>query len=276
MMDKTTPATRLPEAGVPLNAESEVSKLWQMTDPFNGGVSCVESWPEGLVLWHEGEIVWRSWGPKAPRPVATPAPVAVDGVELARAIAELQGDVDDASGGHFVHSRKSAVRTILAALTTQGEGEGCAGEADAGCDAEAVSWIRIAAKEITGGNCAFVDDDLRVLSHLAQRAVDAGLTDQLSPDVQRHALSTRPSADGLAVAVEALAKFAAVGRLIAGPFGPLGKTEDDDPFVSGCAWLKDGVKQTLTWGDFRRAAAALATLHPAPDQPGSGGKGVGK
>ena len=26
------------------------------------------SWPEGLVLWHGGEIVWRSWGPKALRP----------------------------------------------------------------------------------------------------------------------------------------------------------------------------------------------------------------
>ena len=40
-------------------------------------------------------------------------------------------------------------------------------------NAEAVSWIRKAAKETTGGNCAFVDDDLRILTHLAKRAVDA-------------------------------------------------------------------------------------------------------
>lgn len=52
-------------------------------------------------------------------------------------------------------------------------------------DEEAVNWIRTAAREITGGNCAFVDDDLRVLAHLAKRAVDAGLTDQLSEGVRK-------------------------------------------------------------------------------------------
>lgn len=57
-------------------------------------------------------------------------------------------------------------------------------------DAEAVSWIREAAKAVTGGNCAFVDDDLRILQHLAQRATSAGLTDGLAPDVAARAALT--------------------------------------------------------------------------------------
>jgi len=35
------------------------------------GIVRIEEWPEGLVLWCGGEIMWRSWGPKA-RPPAPP------------------------------------------------------------------------------------------------------------------------------------------------------------------------------------------------------------
>lgn len=44
--------------------------------------------------------------------------------------------------------------------------------------------VRRLAEEVTGGNCAFADDDLRILAHLAKRAVEAGLTDGLSPNIR--------------------------------------------------------------------------------------------
>lgn len=50
-------------------------------------------------------------------------------------------------------------------------------------DAEAVEWIRDSAKEL-GFNCTFVDDDLRIIHSLAERAVKAGLTDHLSENMQ--------------------------------------------------------------------------------------------
>ena len=31
----------------------------QKTD--HGGVIRLELWPEGFVLWHHGQIVWKSW-----------------------------------------------------------------------------------------------------------------------------------------------------------------------------------------------------------------------
>ncbi len=52
---------------------------------------------------------------------------------------------------------------------------------------EIVMELRLAAARVTGGNCMFADDDLTILEHLAQRAVAAGLTDQLAFDVKRHA-----------------------------------------------------------------------------------------
>lgn len=55
-----------------------------------------------------------------------------------------------------------------------------------GCNAEIVGMLREAAHRVFGGNCAFADDDLALLEHMAQRAADAGLTDGLSPDVRRH------------------------------------------------------------------------------------------
>lgn len=55
-------------AYMPPEMLTEVSKLWELSDPFDGSVTRIESWPEGLVLWYDGQIAWRSWGPPAPRP----------------------------------------------------------------------------------------------------------------------------------------------------------------------------------------------------------------
>lgn len=57
-----------PTAPVEASGSEECSDLYRFDDPFNGSVTRLASWPEGLVLWHGGEIVWRSWGPKALRP----------------------------------------------------------------------------------------------------------------------------------------------------------------------------------------------------------------
>jgi hypothetical protein len=46
------------------------------------------------------------------------------------------------------------------------------------------SYARAAAKRALKGNCTFIDDDIFMLEHLAQRAVDAGLIDQLHPSIQ--------------------------------------------------------------------------------------------
>lgn len=53
-------------------------------------------------------------------------------------------------------------------------------------DAEAytVDLCREWTKQIVGTNCAYVDDDLRILAHLADRAVKAGLVDGLPQSVQ--------------------------------------------------------------------------------------------
>lgn len=49
-----------------------------------------------------------------------------------------------------------------------------------------VGVVRRASSRTLGGNCAYADDDVMVLEHLARRAIEAGLTDRLKPDVQRH------------------------------------------------------------------------------------------
>lgn len=46
--------------------------------------------------------------------------------------------------------------------------------------------VRATAKRLTGGNCAFAMDDLLILEHLAARAIEAGLTDRLHWQVQKH------------------------------------------------------------------------------------------
>ena len=51
-------------------------------------------------------------------------------------------------------------------------------------DREIVTMLRTTAREVTGGNCAFIDDDLRLLAHLASKAIKAGLTEELSPEMQ--------------------------------------------------------------------------------------------
>ena len=48
-------------------------------------------------------------------------------------------------------------------------------DADSELDSEVISLVRHWASEAMGGNCAFCDDDARVLAALAQRAVLAGL-----------------------------------------------------------------------------------------------------
>jgi hypothetical protein len=56
---------------------------------------------------------------------------------------------------------------------------------------------------------------------------------------------------------EALKPFAKAGQVIDSPFGPALFREDDMAFQSGCAWSENGERRTITWGDFRRARAAL-------------------
>lgn len=54
---------------------------------------------------------------------------------------------------------------------------------DAMMAAELGGKVRQFSQEITGGNCAFADDDLHIIAHLAINAVRAGLTDGISPAV---------------------------------------------------------------------------------------------
>lgn len=68
-------------------------------------------------------------------------------------------------------------------------------------------------------------------------------------------------------AIEALKPFATVGRLIAA--GWAGRdVRETDAFQSGMAWRSaEGEAKTLTWGDFTRAAEALAVLQSLPVRP---------
>lgn len=56
-------------------------------------------------------------------------------------------------------------------------------------DSEVCCMVRSAAKRVTGGNATFIDDDIKILEHLASHAVAAGLVDELHPDVARAALN---------------------------------------------------------------------------------------
>lgn len=58
-------------------------------------------------------------------------------------------------------------------------------------DREIVALVRSTARDVTGGNCVFADDDLRLLAHLAGRAISAGLTDKLNPAMQSRLASLR-------------------------------------------------------------------------------------
>jgi len=77
--------------------------------------------------------------------------------------------------------------------------------------------------------------------------------------------SVREARDRIALLEGALEKtraalkvFAVPWRLIERGYGPSG-VKETDTFRSGCAWTgADGEKRTLTYGDFRQAAQALA------------------
>jgi hypothetical protein len=58
-----------------------------------------------------------------------------------------------------------------------------AAEAGASLDGCIIGELRESAKRVTGGNCAFADDDLGVLTELAGRAVNAGLTTGLDESI---------------------------------------------------------------------------------------------
>lgn len=64
-------------AYTPPETLTEISKLWELRNPFDGSVTRIESWPEGLVLWYDGQIAWRSWGPPAIRPERAPPSVKI-------------------------------------------------------------------------------------------------------------------------------------------------------------------------------------------------------
>jgi hypothetical protein len=58
-----------------------------------------------------------------------------------------------------------------------------AAEAGAGLDACVIGALRESALRVFGGNCDFADDDLALLTELAERAVTAGLTDRLHKSI---------------------------------------------------------------------------------------------
>lgn len=62
----------------------------------------------------------------------------------------------------------------------------------ADADAHISDLCRQWARQIVGTNCTWVDDDLRVLAHLADKAVKAGLTDGL-PTSMRSSLPSTPN-----------------------------------------------------------------------------------
>lgn len=53
----------------------------------------------------------------------------------------------------------------------------------AGANSEIVGTVRRVAYEVTGGNCAFVEDDIRVLGALAKWAILNGVPDEICPSI---------------------------------------------------------------------------------------------
>lgn len=74
-----------------------------------------------------------------------------------------------------------AARSLIARADAKPD---CA-EEYADLHAGAVDAMRQWAEEGLGFNCTFVDDDMKVIVGLAQRAVLAGLASDFSPDMQR-------------------------------------------------------------------------------------------
>lgn len=89
----------------------------------------------------------------------------------------------------YVDAGRDETRALFRELRThlcKLEGDVWAAEAGQELDGCIVGELRESALRITGGNCTFADDDLAVLAHLAQRAVDAKLTDKLSPSIRKN------------------------------------------------------------------------------------------
>lgn len=58
---------------------NEVQTLHKSIKP-DGGTIKLELWPEGYVLWFDGEIVWRQW-----KPTQTEVTVSID----SKAVSEM-------------------------------------------------------------------------------------------------------------------------------------------------------------------------------------------
>lgn len=93
---------------------SMVTKLWERRE---ADITRIEQWPEGMVLWHNGEIVWRQW-PKAPEQNAYAPPETLTGAvdALMDFISETitEADVDEPAGkgsGYRVDYDEAAIRT---------------------------------------------------------------------------------------------------------------------------------------------------------------------
>ena len=85
--------------------------------------------------------------------------------------------------------------------------------------------VRELAKKVTGGNCTFSDDDVRLLAHLALRACDADLLDGL--DDERTKLQIRRAAGKRRRAAQGIVTGTAETRT--------GSTEGDSPVAEGHA-----------------------------------------
>lgn len=83
----------------------------------------------------------------------------------------------------------SVVPSAAPSVTSPSAEPNCDLEEDHVLDGEICGFVRDAAKRITGGNCAFVDDDVKLLEALAYAAVMAGLTGGLHPAVARKAVA---------------------------------------------------------------------------------------
>lgn len=54
---------------------------------------------------------------------------------------------------------------------------------EAQANAEIVGDVRRLANEVTGGNCSFADDDIKVLAVLAKWAILNGCPDDIAPNI---------------------------------------------------------------------------------------------
>jgi hypothetical protein len=75
----------------------------------------------------------------------------------------------------------------------------------------------------------------------------------------RHRIAHTKDAAQLAQLEAALEPFAKMGRMLVGTFG-LALFRDDQPIGLGAAWKENGETRTITFGDLRTAAKALARI----------------